>query len=179
MIARHVTGLAGGLCATLAGLMLIGVVSCTEQPNGHADAEHKEKLAAGSLPQPVADALNAKFPRAQVDKCTKETEAGKDVYDIEFRQDGTKLEADIFADGTIHNWEKEIAAKDLPEPVRQAVEKKYPKSTVTEAMAVTEVKAGKEALAEYEVTLETAEKKSVELTVAPDGKITEDSTDKK
>ena len=44
---------------------------------------------------------------------------------------------------------------------------------------VTEVKDGKDKLEGYEIVLETADKKEVEVTVAPDGKILEDSTDEK
>ena len=48
-----------------------------------------------------------------------------------------------------------------------------------EIMEVTEVKGKTEKLEGYEVNLETADKKEVEVTVAPDGKILEDSGDKK
>jgi hypothetical protein len=41
------------------------------------------------------------------------------------------------------------------------------------------VKNNKEMLEGYEIVLETADKKEVEVTVAPDGKILEDSTDEK
>lgn len=48
-----------------------------------------------------------------------------------------------------------------------------------EIMAVTAVKDGKDALEGYEVVLETAGKKAGEVTVAPDGKVLEDSGEKK
>jgi uncharacterized membrane protein YkoI len=131
------------------------------------------------IPKAVMDALKAKFPKPEITKWTKEKEGDKVVYDIEFTQDGRKCEADIFEDGTIHNFEKAIAAKDLPKPVTEAVEKKYPKATMKEIMEITEVKDKKEMLEGYEIVLETADKKEVEVTVAPDGKILEDSTDEK
>ena len=131
------------------------------------------------IPRKVMDALKARFPKAVIDKWTKEKENDKVVYDIEFKQDGKKFEADIFEDGTIHNWEKEIAIKDLPKVVSDAVYKKYPKSTFKEVMQVTAVKNGKDELEGYEIVLETADKKEVEITVAPDGKVLEDSADEK
>lgn len=131
------------------------------------------------IPKKVMDALKAKFPKAEITKWTKEKEGDKVVYDIEFKQGKQKFEADIFEDGTIHNWEKEIAARDLPKAVTDAVNKKYPRATMKEVMQVTEMKNGKEALEGYEIVLETADKKSVEVMVAPDGKILEDSSDEK
>jgi hypothetical protein len=127
----------------------------------------------------VMDALKAKFPKAQIHKWTREKEGDIVVYDIEFKQEGRKFEADIKEDGTIHDWEKEIAAKHLPKAVKTAVETKYPKSTPKEIMAVTAVKDGEDSLEGYEIVLETADKKGVEVTVAPDGKILEDSGEKK
>ena len=157
----------GGLfMAVFAGLVL-------GQPAASAQ-DKKDKI-----PKAVMDALKAKFPKAEIHKWTKEKEGDDVVYDIEFKQEGRKFEADIKEDGTIHNWEKEIAAKDLPKAVTKAVEKKYPKATLKEIMEITEVKDGKEELEGYEIVLETADKKEVEVTVAPDGKILEDTGEKK
>src|SRR5262245_32868159 len=100
----------------------------------------QDKVEPDKIPKAVMDALKAKFPKAVIDKCTKEKEGNDVVYDIEFKQEGRKFEADIKEDGTIVNYEKEIAAKDLPAAVKAAVEKKYPKSTIKEVMEVTEVK---------------------------------------
>ena len=171
MITRCLKWLAGGvLTAVVAGLVLA-------QPA--AAAQDKEKLGLDKIPKKVMDALKARFPKAKIQKWTKEKEGDTVLYDIELTQKGRKIEADIREDGTIHNWEKEIAAKDLPKPVRKAVDMKYPKSTLKEIMAVTAVKDGKDVPEGYEIVLETADKKPLEVTVAPDGKILEDSGAKK
>jgi hypothetical protein len=156
------------VAAMLAGVFLAG-----------AAAYAQDKKETVEIPKVVMDTLKVKFPKAVIDKVTKEKEGEIFVYDIEFKQDGQKFEADIKEDGTIHNWEKEIAAKDLPEPVTKAVEKKYPKATLKTIMQITAVKDRKEALEGYEIMLDTADKKEVEVTVAPDGKILEDSGEKK
>jgi putative PepSY-like beta-lactamase-inhibitor len=126
-----------------------------------------------ALPSNVMAALTARFPQAKIDQWTKEKEAGKEVYDVEFRQADRKFEADIFADGTIHNWEQQIAASDLPQPVMQAVHRQFPKAEIKEIMAVTAVTNGSEHLEGYEVVVKRALKKDVEMTIAPDGKILE------
>jgi hypothetical protein len=139
----------------------------------------EEKAEAGleldEMPKVIMDALKARFPDAEIQKWTKEKEGDIVVYDIEFKQQGRKFEADIKEDGTIHNWEKEIAAEGLPEAAMKAVQTKYPEATIQEIMEITAVTEGKEALEAYEVVLETAEKKEVEVAVAPDGEILEDS----
>jgi hypothetical protein len=159
--------LAGGLFLTLLAGFLLAM-----------SAVHAQDTA--KIPKKVMDTLKAKFPRAKIDKWAREKEGGKVVYDFEFKQDGRKFEADILADGTIHNWEKAIPARDLPKAVRQTVKKKYPKARVKEIMAVTAVKAGKEVLEGYEVVVVTADKKTAEIMVSPGGKVLEeDSADEK
>jgi hypothetical protein len=108
-----------------------------------------------------------------------EKEGGIVLYDIEFKQGSRKFEADIKEDGTIDNWEKEIPVTDLPAAVRKTVDGRYPRAAIKEVMAVTAVRAGKDTLEGYEVTLETAGKRAIEITVAPDGKILEGSAEKK
>jgi hypothetical protein len=131
------------------------------------------------IPKAVMNTLKAKFPRAKISKWTKETEDGKIVYDIEFRQHGRKAEADIAEDGTLLNFEKEFDAKNLPRAVTAAVEKKYPGSKIKEVMELTDIKDKKEVDGGFEIVLETADKKKVEVTIAKDGKIKEDSGAKK
>ena len=131
--------------AVVAALMLVVTASWAE-----------DKVDPDKIPKAVMDTLKTKFPKPVITKWTKETEAGKVVYDIEFTQDGRKCEADIKEDGTLLNFEKEVALKDLPEAVTKAVEKKYPKSTLKEAMEVTEIKDKKEVMEGYEITLQTA-----------------------
>jgi hypothetical protein len=154
----------------LAGLILLCV---------GARAQEKDKPDTTQISKKVMDGLKAKFPKPEVDKWTKEKEGDIFVYDIEFKQGGEKFEADIKEDGTIHNWEKAIAVKNLPPVVRKAVEKKYPKASMKEIMEITAVKNGKDELEGYEIVLRTRDKKDVEVTVAPDGKMLEDSGDKK
>lgn len=161
-------------------LLLCLVFSC-EQQSEEANIEDKAEadLELDRIPKVVMDALKARFPEAEIQKWAREKEGDILVYDIEFKQQDRKFEADIKEDGTIHNWEKEIAAEDLPEAVMKAVETKYPESTIQEIMEITAVTEGKEALEAYEVVLETADNKEVEVAVAPDGEILEDSGEEK
>ena len=165
-------------------LLLCLVFSCEQQAEEmkveeKAEADAEADLGLDKIPKVVMDALMARFPDAEIQKWSKEKEGDIFVYDIEFKQQDRKFEADIKEDGTIHNWEKEIAAVDLPLAAMKAVETKYPESTIQEIMEITAVTEGKEALEAYEVVLETSDKKEVEVAVAPDGAILEDSGEEK
>jgi Putative beta-lactamase-inhibitor-like, PepSY-like len=135
----------------------------------------EEAVPLDKIPKAVMDALLAKFPKAKIDKCTKAKEGGDIVYDIEFKQEGRKCEADIKENGTYINYEVAIEAKDLPKAVKEAIDKRYPKATFKEIMEEKEVMGKNEKLSAYEVVLETADKKEVEVRVSPDGKILEDT----
>jgi len=156
-----------GLCAgvSILAFVVAGIARAADEPKD-----------LDKIPKPVMDSLKAKFPKAKIEKWTKEKENGKVIYDIEFKQEGRKAEADIAEDGALQNFEREFDAKKLPRAVVEAVEKKYPKSTMKEVLECTELKDKKEVHAGFEIVLETDAKKSVELTVAKDGKILEDSS---
>ena len=135
----------------------------------------EEAVSLDKIPKAVMDALLAKFPKAKIDKCTRAKEGEDMVYDIELTQGRRKCEADIKENGTYINYEKAIQAKALPKAVRGAIEKRYPKATLKEIMAETEVKGKEEKLTAYEVVLVTSDNKNVEVKVSTDGKILEDT----
>jgi hypothetical protein len=81
---------------------------------GETIAQQKDHPDARQIPQKVMDGLKAKFPNPEIDKWTKEKEGESVVYDIEFKQGGQQLEADIREDGTMHNWEKGNRSKVSP-----------------------------------------------------------------
>jgi Putative beta-lactamase-inhibitor-like, PepSY-like len=149
------------VCA-VAGLVLLAAVARTS-----ADGE---KVPLDKVPKAVLDTIKARLPDAEVTSVEKETENGKVVYDVELKQKDRKWEMDILEDGTLIEIEKEIPMKDLPEAVAKAIDAKYPKAAIKEVMEVYTVKGKDEKLDRYEVTIETAEKKTIELEVSLDGK---------
>src|SRR5262245_15163751 len=99
MLSRHLKWSVAGLFTVALSVALAAT---------GARAEDKKDDKKDEMPKKVMDALKAKFPKAEIDKWTKEKEGDKIVYDIEFKQGKQKFEADIAEDGTILNWEKEI-----------------------------------------------------------------------
>lgn len=153
---------------------LLAVILASAGPAAEAQVQVPHDL--DQIPAQVMVALKTKFTEAAIQQWTSEEEDGVVLYDIEFEQQGRKFEADIKQDGTIDNWEREVAAADLPAVVMSVVRNKYPRSTIREIMAITVVKEGNEALEGYEFVLETADATGVEITVAPDGTILEEDT---
>lgn len=143
------------------------------------DTKGKVVKVEKKIPNKVMEGLKGKFPHPVIENWTREKEGGMVLYDIEFKQEGQKFEADIKEDGSIDNWEKAIQSKDLPTAVRNAVGKKYPNSSIKEVMQTMVIKNGKDQLEGYEITLRTDSKKHVEVTIAPDGNMLEDSGVKK
>src|SRR6516165_9166770 len=85
----------------------------------------EEKIKPEMLPKKVLDAVKSWFPEPEFTSLTKETTDGKVVYDLEFKYKGRKYEMDIKEDGTVLEIEKEVAVKDLPKAVTQALKDKF------------------------------------------------------
>ena len=113
--------------------------------------------------------LDARFPGATITQVTKEMENNETIYDIEMTKGGKKHEMDCKEDGTVVDIQNEIDAKDLPAAATTAIKAKYPGSTIKEVGEILVVKDKKETRDHFEVILETADKKEVELTVSLDG----------
>lgn|SRR5262245_5249699 len=128
-----------------------------------------EKVDLDKIPEKVMATLKAKFPGAKITAATKAKENNETIYDIEMTKDGKKCECDLKENGTIVNFENEIAVKDLPTAVVKAVQAKHANCKLKEAMVTMVIKDGKDVIDGYEVLIDTADNKEVELTVSPDG----------
>jgi uncharacterized membrane protein YkoI len=147
------------VCA-VAGLLALATVARADE----------QKISPDKLPKAVAEAVKNRFPNGKITSAEKETENGKVVYDIELKQKGRHYEMDIQEDGTIVEIEKQVDEKNLPEAVRKALEDKYPKATIKEIMEVNKVTGKEEKPMNYEITITTADNKSLEVTISLDGK---------
>jgi uncharacterized membrane protein YkoI len=142
-------------------------------------AAKEEKIPLDKVPEKVMAAIKDRFPGADVTSVEKENEDGQVVYDIELKHKDRKYEMDVKEDGTVLEIEKEVAAKDVPEAVKKAVEAKYPKATLKEVMEVNKVKDKTETPDHYEVVLVTDDKKEIEVVVSLDGKTVKEEKEEK
>jgi hypothetical protein len=163
-------------CLIFPLILLICIAFGCGQKEKKADVEEETAadLQLDKIPAVVMEGLKARFPQAEIARWTQEKEGDIVVYDFEFTQEGQKFEADVREDGSIHNWEKAIEITDLPEAVKAAVETKYAGATMKEIMEITRVTDGVDALEGYEIVLETADMRELEVMMAPGGEILEE-----
>jgi uncharacterized membrane protein YkoI len=112
---------------TLSGLTALFVAARADE----------EKVPLDKVPIAVIETVNARFPGAKLTQAERETEEGKTTYEIALTHKGHKVEVSLTEGGDVIEVEKEVAAKDLPRPVADALKAKYPKATVKKAEEVT------------------------------------------
>jgi uncharacterized membrane protein YkoI len=131
----------------------------------------EEKVSLDKLPAAVKDAYAKLYPGATFKRASTEKEEGKTVYEVSFTHKGANLDVTFDGTGAILGIEKEIAAKDLPKVVADAVAAKYPGATLKKAEELAKADGKPSA---YEVLLVTAAKETVEVRLDLAGKITEE-----
>jgi len=132
-------------------------------------AEGEDEIPLDKLPKVVVDAVKARFPGAELQSAAKEDEDGTQVYEVVIKHQGHTIEVILSLTGKIIASEKAIAAKDLPAKVSKALTEKYPKATIKKTEELT-----KDDKTSYEVILETADKKTLEVVFDSEGKVLEE-----
>jgi uncharacterized membrane protein YkoI len=151
------------VCGWLAMSVVVGVLGGVA---AGADEAKEEKVPLDKVPKAVLKAVKAKFKGAELVSASTEKDNGKLVYEINLKHRDQKIDVSLTPDGKIVSIEKTIAVKDLPRPVTEAINSKYPKAEYKRAEEVTE-----DGKTSYEVLLVTAGKKKIEVVLDRDGKI--------
>lgn len=120
-------------------------------------------------PTIVLQAVSARFPDAKIHGVSKETEDGKQVYEVTLKQRGRNIDVTTTPEGTLTLIEKEIARADLPAAVASLLRAQYPRATYKLVEEVTGVSGSTESLSFYEVLLVDAKKQMLEVEIAADG----------
>jgi len=126
----------------------------------------EEEIPLDQVPKVVVDAVKARFPGAKLTDAVKESENGKTTYEVELEYKDQEYTVSATADGKITEIEREIEIDDLPKAVVDAIKKKYPGAEMEGAEEITV-----DDKTTYEVVIETADEKDVEVTVDASGKI--------
>jgi hypothetical protein len=101
-----------------------------------ADPE-QDKVALDNLPRTVLDGVKAKYKDGELLDAYKEREDGNLVYQIHLRHNSQPLEVTVSPEGKVLCISRTMVFKDLPRPVVEAVNAKYPKSTLKKVEEVT------------------------------------------
>jgi len=141
--------------------------------------EVEQEIAAKDLPKIVAAAIEKAYPKGAIKSVEEVTKEDKVTYgvllenDVLVNKEKQKVQVHLNADGKITATQKLIAAGDLPTAVTGALEKKYPKASVTRANHITEGDK-----TSFVVTLETSDKK-IGARLDGEGKILKEVTQEK
>ncbi len=127
------------------------------------------------LPKSVTASVKKMFPKAEWVKATKEEDGDEVTYEITIEVDEKKIDVTVDAEGEIEEFEKEIDIKKLPKEVVAAIKKKFGKASLESAEAVYSVEDDEQELEFYEVQIETADDKELEVKVKANGKIITDN----
>jgi hypothetical protein len=138
---------------------------------GAGGAAGGEGIPLNRVPKPVLDAVRARFKDARITGAEREREQGQLVYEIAIKLGDQTVDVTVTPEGTLLLIEKEIAVQALPAPVLRALERGYPGATYKVIEEVVKVQGAQEVLTHYATLLVTAQRKTLEVLVSPDGKI--------
>lgn len=141
----------------LAGGFLFGGIS-------FATASEKP-IKRAELPAAVQKTADEQSKGATVRRYVKDSEGGKPAYEVEMTVDGHSKDVSIAPDGRVLEVEEQVKLESLAGDVRDGLQKKAGKGTITKIESIT--KNGK--IVAYEAQVKTAGRHS-EVQVGPDGK---------
>jgi uncharacterized membrane protein YkoI len=125
----------------------------------------EKRISKADLPAPVHKTADAQASGATVLGYSKETENGKQEYEVEMTVNGHSKDVTIAADGTLLEIEEQVSLDALSPEVRSGLNAKAAKGKITKVESL--IKRGK--IVAYEAKVLTAGKRS-EIQVDPDGK---------
>jgi uncharacterized membrane protein YkoI len=116
------------------------------------------------VPTPARDAFKKMFPKAVIKGCATELENGKTAY--EFTSVERRIGRDVlfYEDGSLIVVEETIDFDKIPQPVREAVQKVYPRRTIKLSEKATR---GQTVYYEFHIR---SRGKDVQLVFDPNGK---------
>ena len=112
----------------------------------------EEKIPVEKLPAAVQKAIKSKFPKAEIERASKEVEDGKTIYEVELEIKDRSVDVAFKADGTILEIEREVPFDEVPKAVKKKLAAKYPKAKIEK---VEEVTKGEDGPVHYEVAITT------------------------
>jgi uncharacterized membrane protein YkoI len=134
----------------------------------------RRKVPLEKVPKEVMDAVKKKFPDAKIVGAERRSRGDKTYFEVAIKNKEQNIEIILTPESKISAIEAEISAKDLPKEVTAVLDKKYPEAEIKKVEEIT-----KDDKVSYEVKLATADKKSLEVTFDPKGKILEEEKKEK
>ena len=98
----------------------------------------EQSLKKKDVPKVILDTFHKSYPKADIKGYSKESENGNLSYEIESLEGKTHRDVSYSADGSVVSVEESMVFSDLPEPIRDAIKKDYPKAKVSMCEKVVE-----------------------------------------
>ena len=131
----------------------------------------EKKVEVGDVPAKVREAIKAKWPKAKIERVASDEVKGRTVYDFELSegagQTARRWVATFNPDGKLRESREELKLADLPKPVVQTLQKKYPAVERAAVEKITESE-GKSAKITYEL------KFAMQVSIDASGKIVDE-----
>ncbi len=127
----------------------------------------EETVPLDRVPKAAMDAVKGRFAGAEMMEAVKEI---KTFYEVTLKHNGQKMDITI-EEGDIVCIEKTIKESELPAAVANVLKDKYPNAKYKIVEQVIKVEKKDERAPFFEVLLETADKKLVEVLINPEAKI--------
>lgn len=81
-----------------------------------------EESAGAKLPDAVAKAFKAEFPKGEIASAVADKKEGVDAYDIQFKEGGLERETNIATDGTLLTVAALVDDKQVPDAALKAIQ---------------------------------------------------------
>ena len=156
-------------------------VSRLETPKEPVETAAPKKNVRKEIPKVVLDAVDARFPKAKFHSFEKKKKDGKTFYEISITDESEDqdVEVTVTSEGKITQLANEITVSDLPKAVVAVLEEKYAKAKIKSVEEIIEVDGDKETFDCYDVELETADGRMLEISFSEKGKVISEDEVKK
>ena len=125
----------------------------------------EQSIKRKDVPKAILAAFEKTYPKAKIKGYAKEVEEGKTVYEVESVEGSVHRDITYMADASVASIEESLPVSELPDVIRSAAEKQYPKSKISLCEKVT-----KGSVIQYELVV-TSGKQKYELVLNPDGTV--------
>ena len=142
-------------------LITIGVLGTAF---GLAAFAAETKMKVEDLPAAVQAAMKEQSKGATILGASKEREHGRMTYEVETKQAGKGRDITFAEDGSLLEVEQEVDLDSIPQPAKEAIQKKAAGGTIKKVESVTQGSS-----TSYEADVSTKNGKNQEVAVNADG----------
>ena len=143
------------ILVTLATAVLVLSAFVAAFPKEASKVRDETKLDKKDLPVAVIAAFQKAYPKATIEGASKEVKDSVQYYEVESKDGKTERSILYQQDGSVFEIEEQVQTASLPEPVKAAVGKDFPKGKIDKAEKIT-----RGATVEYEITVATGKEKA-------------------